>query len=147
LAILSICGAYGVPRERVAARDTWVPTVNGENFGELRARCAHERSRRAISTLANLHGGGGGGGGGGGRRGDLLKRAANGEERGEFIPRDFSPYELSAVRATSRASGIEKSSIRRNPLGDDANYRASYRALSRSLRIRSESPADKYAPT
>jgi hypothetical protein len=90
---------------------------------------------------------GGGREGGRERRGDLLKRAANGEERGEFIPRDFSPYELSAVRATSRASGIEKSSIRRNPLGDDANYRASYRALSRSLRIRSESPADKYAPT
>jgi len=101
LAILSICGAYGVPRERVAARDTWVPTVNGENFGELRARCAHERSRRAISTLANLHGGGGEGGREGEKGGLVKTRGERGGARGIYSSRFFP------LRAIRREGDLE----------------------------------------
>jgi len=83
LAILSICGAYGVPRERAAARDTWVPTVNGENFGELGARTIETRNIHLGEYKGE-------------KTGRLLKtRAERGGARGIYR-RDFSRYELPA---------------------------------------------------
>jgi len=118
LAILSICGAYGVPRERVAARDTWVPRVNGENFGKLRAGCANNRD--AQYPPWRIHGG---------REGDSLKRAPNGDEWEEFIGEIF-PLTSDPPWTTPRANGrkildTSKSITRRC----NSNYRVSHGAF------------------